>query len=133
MSVDRLEPRPEAAVADLSFRSMAGAAARILELVSGNELYGLIKPQFERRFTELENADGEFSGVVGKGETPAILRDVLERLAAEGIVAERLAPAGLRGRGGNQEYLALLRRAPAGADPAGLAGRGWELVRALPG
>jgi 23S rRNA (cytidine1920-2'-O)/16S rRNA (cytidine1409-2'-O)-methyltransferase len=134
MGLESLQPRPQAAVADLSFRSMAGAAARILELVADNELYGLIKPQFERKYFRGGAGDaglGEFSGVVSDQDTQSILGDVAERLAAEGIRLERLAPAGLRGRTGNQEYNALLRRDRSGQTAEDLAKAGQAIIAAL--
>ena len=51
-----------------------------------------------------------FDGVVDIRETRAILEDVVRRLAAENIVLEKILPAGLKGRSGNQEYIALLRQ-----------------------
>jgi 23S rRNA (cytidine1920-2'-O)/16S rRNA (cytidine1409-2'-O)-methyltransferase len=143
MGLDFLEPQPEAAVADLSFRSMEGAAGRILELVSDNELYALVKPQFERKyFIAGKDDDGDgtagaagpaesesFTGVVAAGETQAILEDLAVRLAAEGIALERLAPAGLKGRSGNQEYIALLRRSE--EAEAELIARARQAIAAL--
>ncbi len=116
MGLELLDPPAEAAVADLSFRSMQGAAAKILSLTSANELYALIKPQFERKYRRGEpetpepEAGEAFDGVVDDRETQAILEDVVRRLAGENIVMEKITPAGLRGRSGNQEYIALLRR-----------------------
>lgn len=122
MGIEKLEPQPDAAVADLSFRSMQGAAKKILSLLSGNELYALIKPQFERKYRLPENreitatqlaksdfpSETNFSGVVDAEECRLILDDVAQRLAGDGIRIGRIGPAGLRGRSGNQEYIAQL-------------------------
>ena len=137
MGLELLDPPAAAAVADLSFRSMAGAAAKILALTRDNELYALIKPQFERKYflagKSPDDATPEsattFAGVVSPHETQAILEDVVTRLAAEGIALERISPAGLKGRTGNQEYIALLRRDPAGINQ--LASQGFEVISQL--
>lgn len=110
MGLEALDPPPEAAVADLSFRSMQGAARKILSLVAANRLYALVKPQFERKYRRDFDADAaeDFKGVVGSAELRAILADVAARLAGDGVALLRLAPAGVKGRSGNQEYLAEL-------------------------
>ena len=115
MGLERLDPPVSAAVADLSFRSIEGPAQKILALTNDNELYALIKPQFERKYNKTkpagaEDASGSFSGVVsGHAERLDILHDLSRRLATQNVVIEKISEAGVKGRGGNQEYIALLR------------------------
>ena len=47
MHLNELTPVPDAAVADLSFRSISGAARHIIDLTSEKWLIALVKPQFE--------------------------------------------------------------------------------------
>src|SRR6056297_599517 len=60
MAVGELDPIPHAAVADLSFRKIGGAAGHLLDLVREGWLIALVKPQFEIK----AEMDPEFSGVV---------------------------------------------------------------------
>ena len=105
MHVEHLDPRPDAAVADLSFRSITGAASHILSLTTQGWMVSLIKPQFEIP-KELEG----FSGVV---DNQRVLEDVLvsvyRQLASEGVALVDLIESPIRGRKGNREFLALLR------------------------
>lgn len=105
MEVQLLEPRPWGATADLSFRSLKGAAAHILSLTEGNLLVALIKPQFE-----WENPPPEFAGVVPPEEVDRIVTSLVNRLALEGISVRKVLPSPVRGRKGNQELLAWLER-----------------------
>ncbi len=109
LSPGDLIPTPQAAVADLSFRSMEGVAASILGLLEGDQpmLLALIKPQFEleRSGIVLES----FSGVIeDEDESRAVLENVLERLALEGVTQRGLWSSGVKGGKGNQEFFALL-------------------------
>lgn len=107
MDITALDPPPHLATADLSFRSIAGAARHILSLTTENLLVALIKPQFEWR-----DPDEAFSGVVRSEESvKRILADVRARLRAEGCEIAREAPSPITGRRGNQEYFFLLRAA----------------------
>ena len=104
-----LRPQPDAAVCDLSFRSLRGAAARILELTREGWLIALIKPQFEWRAAGLDEPRQRFDGLVkGAGAIAAVVRELQAGLAAEGIAMRRCAPAPVPGRRGNREVLALL-------------------------
>lgn len=108
LSVQHLEPPADAAVADLSFRSLTGVAAHVLSLTNEGWCVALLKPQFEWREPE-----EDFAGVVRDPERiSSIVRETLERLRAEGAYAERLMPSPIRGRRGNREVLVLLRREP---------------------
>jgi 23S rRNA (cytidine1920-2'-O)/16S rRNA (cytidine1409-2'-O)-methyltransferase len=100
-----LDPLPARAVADLSFRSLQGAARHILDLTAEGWGIFLVKPQFE-----LRRPPAGFRGVV---KDPATLRatvdDLVQRLAAEGVAAEKQMPSPVAGRKGNTEFLFLLR------------------------
>jgi len=99
-----LEPRPDVAFADLSFRSIVGAASRLLALTAEKRLVALVKPQFEWRRPEKG-----FSGVVRTGEQVLqIAAGVVERLWREGSYVARVALSGLRGSRGNQELFFLI-------------------------
>jgi len=105
MTVTELDPVPQAAVADLSFRSIRGAASHILDLTTDKWLISLIKPQFEvPRWKE------GFFGVV---EDPALLlqvmTDVYEALVLEGVGIQAIVTSPILGRKGNTEFLALLK------------------------
>jgi len=107
MSVGRsdLDPLPARAVADLSFRSLQGAARHILDLTSEGWGIFLVKPQFE-----LRRPLPGFRGVVeDPGAVREIIGDLVQRLAAEGVAAEKEMPSPVAGRKGNAEFLFLLR------------------------
>jgi 23S rRNA (cytidine1920-2'-O)/16S rRNA (cytidine1409-2'-O)-methyltransferase len=115
-----LTPVPERAVADLSFRSLRGAARHILGLTSAAWGIFLVKPQFE--YIE---PPPDFHGVVKSTSTlHSILEDLIRDLAAEGVAAEAALPSPIRGRKGNHEFLFRLRRARAEAyaDPLSVLG-----------
>jgi len=102
--IEDLDPRPNAAVGDLSFRSLRGAAAHILSLTSEGWGIFLLKPQFE-----LRNPGREFSGVVtDTKEQQSAVEQTLLSLAEEGVRTQGIIPSGIRGRKGNQEYLVYL-------------------------
>lgn len=103
--VKSLDPHPQAAVADLSFRSLRGAAKHILTLTSQKWMIALIKPQFE--LSELQKVN--FEGVLKNEKlTAQVVFEVLEDLKDEGVFIHKLFPSTMRGRKGNQEYLAYL-------------------------
>ncbi|MFP4204560.1 MAG: TlyA family RNA methyltransferase [Spirochaetaceae bacterium] len=102
-SVTTLDPRPDAAVCDLSFRSLRGVAGGLLELTAEGWFIALLKPQFEWR-----DAPAAFDGVVRDSQyLRRIILETLTGLAEEGAYAHRLLPSPLRGRRGNREYLVL--------------------------
>lgn len=105
MHVTELEPRPDAAVADLSFRSITGAARHILSLTIRGRMISLIKPQFE-----IPKGSAGFSGIV---DDPHMLRrilvDVFGQLASEGVGVVDLIESPILGRKGNREFLASLQ------------------------
>ncbi len=99
------EEPPRAAVADLAFRSLRGAARHLLRLVTDGWLVALAKPQFE--WIRPARA---FDGVV---RDAAVVRDVLLALVrdlwAEGAFLMRASVVPLRGRRGNAEVMLELR------------------------
>lgn len=110
MDLDALEPVPRAAVADLSFRSLRGAAAKIISLTREGWCIALVKPQFENRY----GGDG-FDGVIRNSERLAgLVSALLEDLLREGVCAEKLLRSPITGAKGNTELLALLKSAETG-------------------
>jgi 23S rRNA (cytidine1920-2'-O)/16S rRNA (cytidine1409-2'-O)-methyltransferase len=123
-AVDRLDPPADAAVCDLSFRSLSGVSRSLLALTRERWFIGLLKPQFE-----WEDAPSTFDGVVRRREDAhRIVAETLTRLAAEGAHPRRLVASPIRGRRGNHEYLVLCTNEP-GPEPgellAGLDDR-WQ-------
>lgn len=106
LTLEDLDPKPNAAVADLSFRSINGAASHILDLVGDTWLVALIKPQFE-----VPKWQENFFGVI---QDPVLmettLRNVYECLDNEGIGIYQATVSPIKGHKGNTEFLALLRR-----------------------
>lgn len=103
MALTSLDPRPDGAVADLSFRSLRGAAAHILSLTADGWLIALVKPQFE-----WVNPPAEFDGIVPDERLDGIIASLEADLQNEGVtMTDRLASP-VRGRKGNQEFLARL-------------------------
>lgn len=102
---DSLDPVPNAAVADLSFRSIKGATSHILDLVGDTWLIALIKPQFE-----VPKWQENFFGVI---EDPklleATLASVFDNLTQEGIGVYDAVKSPIKGHKGNTEFLALLK------------------------
>ena len=95
---EELVPAPDSAVADLSFRSIRKAAARILGLTGEKRGIFLVKPQFE--FTD---PPPEFNGVVqGQDALRAIVTDLVAGLADEGVGVEDAIESPLRGQKGKQ-------------------------------
>ena len=109
-----LEPAPQRVAADLSFRSLRGAAAHLIAL--SREKWGifLIKPQFEWKAPS-----EDFRGVVrDAGTVLEIVRDLVRELSAEGVAVEKAALSPLPGRKGNRELLFLLRSSAGGQQAA---------------
>lgn len=113
--VEHLDPPADAAVCDLSFRSLSGVSSSLLALTLEGWLIALVKPQFEWR-----DPPASFDGVVRRREDAiAILADTLERLEAEGAYARRIIASPIRGRRGNYEFLVLFNTT-AGPSPRAL-------------
>ncbi len=116
MHVSGLEPVPDAAVADLSFRSISGAASHILSQVTEQWMIALIKPQFE-----LQQEIPSFDGVIR--DTSVVSRVLLKtftQLSEEGVGVAGITESPILGTKGNREYLALLK--PSGAQTLSAAG-----------
>jgi len=105
MEVDALRPAPHAAVADLSFRSLRGAAAKILSLTQEGWMIALIKPQFE-----WVQPPPDFQGVVPDECLQEILATLEADLREEGVTLTERMPSAVRGRRGNLEFLGRLVR-----------------------
>ena len=112
MAVHALPFETEAAVADLSLRSLRKAALHILNLVSEKWLIALVKPQYE--------GQALFGGSQGGVQAGAALQEILIRLLAdlrsEGAFVSKLAASQLPGRRGNREFFCLLRTDRTEAD-----------------
>lgn len=108
LSRNDLDPKPDAAVADLSFRSINGAASHVLDLVGGSWMVALIKPQFE-----VPKWQENFFGVI---EDPALLKTTLENvyeaLSKDGVGIYNATVSPIKGHKGNTEFLALLKGGP---------------------
>jgi len=110
MHVEALDPAPQIAVADLSFRSLSGAAGHILSLTRERMLIALLKPQFEYRRYHGGGSGHGFAGIVDDPETTErIMHTVLEELQSEGIRILDVIASPIRGHHGNREFLLLLR------------------------
>jgi len=104
MSIDKLDPKPHFAVADLSFRSVLAPARKLFNLISGDEILVLVKPQFE-----WEDPDKDFDGVVREGETIiSICLNLIDKLEEDSIYVKGVTLSQTKGRKGNQELLFLL-------------------------
>ena len=114
MRVRSLPFEPEAAVADLSLRSLRKAAVHILSLVSEKWLIALVKPQYE-----WHEPPADFDGVVAEGPAlQEILAKLLQDLQGEGAFVSKLTASQLPGKKGNREFFCLLTayRAESGGD-----------------
>ncbi len=103
MDMTSRDAAADAAVMDLSFRSIRKAAAHVLSLTKCGWLIALIKPQFE--FPEGEHFDGVVRQETRRKE---ILARLIEDLADEGVMLKRCIPSPIQGRKGNREYLGYL-------------------------
>jgi 23S rRNA (cytidine1920-2'-O)/16S rRNA (cytidine1409-2'-O)-methyltransferase len=121
-------PAPHRAVADLSFRSLRGAAFHILRLTREEWGIFLVKPQFE-----WARPSGEFRGVVRDPRTVVlIVRELVQKLESEGLTAEKALLSPIHGRKGNRELLFLLSANPgrtkglSSKDLESMILEGWE-------
>jgi 23S rRNA (cytidine1920-2'-O)/16S rRNA (cytidine1409-2'-O)-methyltransferase len=103
-----LEPPPDRAVADLSFRSLRGAAPAILALTREGLGIFLCKPQFEWK-----DHPADFRGVVDDPRDLAgILHGLIGDLWGAGVFTRRIEPSPIAGRKGNREFLLLVSDRP---------------------
>ncbi len=107
MSVNRemFSTVPDAAVADISFRSVRIVASHLLSIVSKGWLIALIKPQFE-----WAEPDRNFRGIVDETKHFAILSHLIEDLWGEGAYVSKLAVSSIRGRKGNIEFFFFITK-----------------------
>ncbi len=101
MHLENLDPIPDWAVADLSFRSIRSAASKIIGLTREKFLISLVKPQFEWK-----TPDSSFQGVISDPEVISeIAEDVMVELRDEGAFVLKAAASPVPGRKGNRELL----------------------------
>jgi 23S rRNA (cytidine1920-2'-O)/16S rRNA (cytidine1409-2'-O)-methyltransferase len=106
MLVEELDPKPELAVCDLSFRSIKNAASHILKLSGNTQLICLIKPQFE-----VPRWKSDFSGVVEDMDfLLEVLNHVYDILKQDNVHIEDIIISPIKGRKGNIEFLSLLSK-----------------------
>lgn len=102
-----LNPPPNFAVADLSFRSLRGAASKLLSLTGGSPVLALVKPQFE------QPAEANFDGIVRTREArAAVLNSLRTDLPDEGVFVHDAVACRVTGRKGNAEIFLLLSGTP---------------------
>ncbi len=103
-----LVPRPDRAVADLSFRSLRGAARVILSLTGEGIGIFLCKPQFEWK-----DHPAGFRGVVADpADRARILHALVDDLWNAGAFTRRITASPIEGRKGNREFLMLVSDRP---------------------
>lgn len=118
-----LDPPADYACCDLSFRSLGGAAAHLIELTQQHRLIALLKPQFELQERNQALPPEEqipFNGVIrDSSTTKMILEETLERLwKGDGARPAAILESPIRGGSGNREFLVDLRGTEAPFDPA---------------
>jgi 23S rRNA (cytidine1920-2'-O)/16S rRNA (cytidine1409-2'-O)-methyltransferase len=113
---EQFAPAVEAAVADLSFRSLRGAAPQILHLTSERYLVALAKPQFEWR-----QPHADFDGVIRDRQTVTdILSELLGDLEKGSCHVTGIMPSPIPGRTGNREFLLRIQGTPGRESPSSL-------------
>ena len=106
MTAAPFEPVPDVAVADISFRSLRRAAARILDFTSESRALVLAKPQFE-----WPKSDTSFNGVLtNPSDIRKVLFELSEDLSAEDVRLTDVIASPLTGRKGNREFFLLVER-----------------------
>ena len=100
--------QPDAAVMDLSFRSIRGAVSHVFKLIRMGWMIALVKPQFE-----WGNPSEYFRGVIRDN---SLISTILDNLAGalkdEGVYVKKKIPSPLKGRKGNTEYFFFLSDTP---------------------
>ncbi len=118
LQVHSLDPKPDCAVVDVSFRSLSKILAHTLTLCKQKYIIALCKPQFElayykKHHTRLDIQSDEnsiegfenFSGVVHDNKLrEKIVLNTIEILAQEGVFTHKIQAAGIRGKKGNKEF-----------------------------
>ena len=104
MDVTALDPQPDIAVCDLSFRSIVHAASHIISLTREKKLIALVKPQFEER-----GLVPGFDGVIKKEEDLRRVLPETERLLAEdNTYITDMIESPILGTKGNREFLCII-------------------------
>ncbi|MBQ3648472.1 MAG: TlyA family RNA methyltransferase [Spirochaetia bacterium] len=99
-----LEPQPDIAVCDLSFRSIVKAASHILSLTREKKLIALVKPQFEER-----GLVPGFDGVIKKDDdVRRVLAETARLLAEDGTYIKDMIESPILGTKGNREFLCII-------------------------
>lgn len=107
LTAESLNPPPDFAVADLSFRSLRGAASKLLSLTGGAPVLALVKPQFE------QPVETNFDGIVRTREArAAVLHSLRSDLPDEGVHVLDAVACRITGRKGNAEVFLLLGGEP---------------------
>ncbi|MCG8452816.1 MAG: TlyA family RNA methyltransferase [Spirochaetales bacterium] len=121
LSPSDLQPSPKWAVADLSFRSLRGAASQLLHLTHGGLVLALVKPQFENPLEE------GFDGIVRTSQArEAVLQALRRDLPQEGAHVINAVASEVTGRKGNAEIFLLISAEP--ADQQNLVDQRIELA-----
>ena len=109
MNVSGLSPIPDIAFADVSFRSLRGAATHLLDLAADGIALVLAKPQFEWL-----DPPASFRGVVeGAEDLRSVLLSLALDLQEEGVGITGMMESPIRGRKGNREFFFLAERGQA--------------------
>ncbi|MDA3940962.1 MAG: TlyA family RNA methyltransferase [Spirochaetia bacterium] len=126
MHLKKFTSIPDAAVADLSFRSISGAGRHIINLTSGKWLIALIKPQFEID----KDIIPDFNGIINnKIVLKNVLNIVLEKISKDKLFVDKVMLSPIKGRKGNTEFLFLIRdNLSKNADPEWIYKIGQEIT-----
>ncbi|MEX2444374.1 MAG: SAM-dependent methyltransferase [Alkalispirochaeta sp.] len=115
ITADELQPFPDAAVCDLSFRSLRGVLRTILHLTREGWGVALLKPQFELaaeyRWNRSQGGGAldAGGGVIRGAERSAVISRVCRVLAVEeGVAVHRQMDSPTAGHDGNREVLLLV-------------------------
>lgn len=105
----RFDPRPFAAVVDVSFISLSKLWDKMMEILDPRGfIVALIKPQFEAGPTRV----GKGGIVRDPTVHVAVLREVVADAKKRGVVPRQLTFSPIRGGDGNIEFLAAFDRGP---------------------
>lgn len=115
ITIDELQPPPDAAVCDLSFRSLRGVLRSLLLLTQEGWGIALLKPQFELaaeyRWNRSQDAGAldAGGGVISGAHREAVINRVYRDLATtEGVVVHQHLDSPITGHDGNREVLLLV-------------------------
>ncbi len=106
--VKQFDIQPNLAVIDVSFRSVIGICADLIDKLSDKLIIALVKPQFELKFLDLNIKD--FDGVVESKYLNEILNKVIEKFYDNNLQIKGILKLTTKGRKGNQEFMFLVSR-----------------------